>query len=258
MRIGSDSINICRFDFTLLTSTLVMENALAMKSAKILSILFSILLLSCNKYKCESNCSELLLKGFVVDQTSGKGFRDMEVRAVWSNYLQNLPSFISKTKTNSNGAFEMRIRIIQGRFSSSALAIQIECPSGYAASYNYFTNSSTAKLIFGQPDQFLLQNIRFRLYPKTIASLRLVRSQPTTFGNFFVEYSFGPNEEVRNLAINKPNENFSPDTIINIGTSPDIFTKFKTVKNLPNGQVVIQVDSAIFSKTGSNAFLINY
>jgi len=103
-----------------------------------------------------------------------------------------------------------------------------------------------------------LQNINFKLYSKTTVSLRLIRTQANTFGNFYVEYSFGSNENVQLLAINKFNSNFSSDTTITIATSADIFNRFKTVKNLTNGQVVTKVDSAKFSKTGPNNFLINY
>ncbi len=216
-------------------------------------------LLSCNKYKCDSNCTEIVLKGLVSDQTSAKGFGNIEVQAIWTNYNQSLPyPVIGKTKTKSDGSFEMKVRINPSRFLESALVVKIQCPQTFATSYNFFTNSSNAELSFGQADQSTLQNIHFRLYPKTTTSIRLIRSQSDTFGNFFVEYSFGPNEEIRKLAINKFNSNFSADTTINILTGADIINRFETVKNLVNGQVIVQVDSAKFSKLGSNTFLINY
>mgnify|MGYP000895099041 CR=1 FL=1 len=211
---------------------------------------------SCIKYKCEGNCEKVTFKGRVFDATTNKGFNNIRVRAIWSNQSQDyLYPEVAVTKTNSNGSFEMNVKINPADFDNKTLSFQFEAPAGYETRGNLDGNDFYSDISFYDYDAAAFQQINFALYPVTEAKIKLARTQTDSVRAFYMEYSFNNEYPTRfgDMFNNMP-QNFE----YTIQTTADIYTKIKLVKRLVSGTTITTYDSAIFKRNQQNSIQLFY
>lgn len=222
-----------------------------------LLILFSLILLdSCVKARCDGNCIGTTFKGRVYDATTGKGFGNIKVRAIWSDFGQSYryPE-VDIARTNNSGNFELTAKINPDHFNSKTLHIQFEAPEGYELRGNLDGNHFFSSESFHDYNSTAFQQIDFRLYPVTIAKIKMVRTQSDSLKKFSLSYRF--NNEYSTHFGDRFN-NFNQNYEYSIYTAADIRTVVKLEKTLVTGATIISYDSAIFKRNQTNVLQINY
>lgn len=219
-------------------------------------ILNACLKVNFSKAKCEGNCVTTTFKGRIYDATNSKGFPNIKVRAIWSDFSQSyLYPEIDVVRTDSYGWFEFKAEINPDYFRSKTLSIQFEAPTGYELRSNLDGNNFFSDESFSDYNSSSFQQIDFKLYPVTTAKIRFIRTQTDTIKKFDLLFNFN-NEYPTGFGYQF--QNFNSNYEYTIITSADIYTRITMEKTLLSGSKIIISDSAIFKRNQSNLLETGY
>ncbi|HRN56422.1 MAG TPA: hypothetical protein PLS00_12040 [Niabella sp.] len=123
-------------------------------------------------------------------------------------------------------------------------------PNGYLHPYD-----KNAKVIVSAVSQYAseVNNLRITMYPKADLSIRLMRNQNNNYFLFDIIYQYSPTR----IGIFSKSGNLT-DTILNVETSANIYTKIEWTESYGFGQTTRFVDSIKCSPGNNNSFIINY
>ncbi len=220
-----------------------------------------ILLNSCKKsnLKCTGNCTSITISGNILNKATGTGLSNVPLELKWSRRTPCLicpPKKIATTVSGNDGKFTFAATIDTSNFTDYSLLLSIPADTNYVlhADNNGFSNLYEKS--FNKFDPASLQNISFEQYPKTNLTLKIRRTFTDSFLSFSVARDF--TNELPYTVLHISGQQYATDTILNLLTSTDIYTKITWQKVSVPGQPIIQTDSLICTKNGTNTYTINY
>lgn len=184
--------------------------------------------------------------------------KDIPVEAVWfrSAYCIGCTSYnVVSGTSGSDGSFAFSAKIDSSFFKDYHLTVRIPRDSGYIilpvdggvhfAEYSLYDFDANA-----------FEQLKFEYYPKTTLKIKLHRTGNDAFDFFSTNHFFVNDFGYGDLVVT--GQQFAKDTVLNVETAADVYTKITWKKMVAGAAVFEETDSLICTKNGDNSFDINY
>jgi hypothetical protein len=226
------------------------------------------LAISCKKEivdSCNGKCTKVSLNGIVLDASTNTGIKNVEVKASYRKYKSTcyfcfsdpFETFAS-TRTDDLGRFTFEIDVIKADFNET-----------YKYAVTVYTNASE-EYITGNYETFYnyqeaFSNIALIKYKKTKLSIKYKRDSTDLFSSYSAYHTFYDNFNSINIEPNSQNTNFVKlytqnisDSVVEVFTGANFWTKITGRKFTPQGTIVYKYDSVFCNVNAPNNIVIKY
>jgi hypothetical protein len=221
--------------------------------------------LDANANKCNGNCTKVRLTGKVVDLSTNQGLKNIEVKAHYGKYKSTCIFCLSDnfetnatTTTDTLGNFNFDIDVIKADFNQTyKYAVTI-----YSNVNDEYISGNYVSFDKYEPT---FSNIVLNKYKKTKLSIKFKRNLVDVFDYYVADYFF--RDDINGVNIQPTNQadymkSFSlimPDTIIEVNTGANFWTKINGRKYYSNGIPPTNYVDSIFCNTNTtNTITIKY